>query len=76
MVSFASEESGKIDAHSTADSLRNDFENLIRIFDRQLEQNARGDAQIMAHIVEAKSAAERGLRLSLELAQALRKDAD
>lgn len=55
------------DAPLTAESLRNDFNGLIEIFDRHLAALSPDDGQARRHIAQAKAAAERGLRLSREL---------
>jgi hypothetical protein len=55
------------DPSVTADLLRSDFSGLIEIFDRHLMRVPAGDGQARLHIVQAKAAAERGLRLSHQL---------
>jgi len=59
------------DAVLLADSLRADFTRLMAIFDRQLGARV-GDKA--ATIADARTAAERGLRLSEELRELLAKN--
>lgn len=47
-----------------AESVRSEFRELITILKRQLANIGEGDAHARSHILEAKSAAERGLKLS------------
>ena len=62
-----SEDWSSDDPSVTADSLRSDFSGLIEIFERHLKKVPAGDGQARLHIVQAKAAAERGLRLSHQL---------
>jgi hypothetical protein len=48
-----------------------DFRNLIIIFDRQLAQESKLSPEARAAIVEARSAARRGLELTVRLAALL-----
>ena len=48
-------------------SIAHDFAALVAIFERQLEVVAPSDSETRAHISKAKSAAERGAKLSQEL---------
>jgi len=50
-----------------AESLQNDFNGLIEIFDRHLAALPPDDGLARKHISQARAAAERGLRLSREL---------
>ena len=50
-----------------ANSVRQDFIQLIAIFDRQLARLTDDDGQTRFHLLRAKAAAERGLKLSSEL---------
>jgi hypothetical protein len=51
----------------SVESLQNDFSGLIRVFDRHLKALPPEDRQARSHILQARAAAERGLRLSREL---------
>jgi hypothetical protein len=73
MEMLASEDPTEIDISSTAECIRADFEVLIRIFDVQLADHPRADAETRAHIAEARLAAERGLALSQQLARMIQK---
>ena len=66
-LSGISEDWSSDDPSVTADLLRSDFSGLIEIFDRHLMKVPAGDGQARLHIVQAKAAAERGLRLSHQL---------
>jgi hypothetical protein len=57
---------------AAAMAVQRDFADLVRIFDRQLAGLWSGNGAARAHFAKAKAAAERGLRLSLELIEALR----
>ena len=67
MEKVASQCSDRVDARSVAASLRDDFAELVRIFDRELAKSG-SDVKGRSHIAEAKDAAERGLMLSKQLA--------
>ena len=67
MEKVASHRADKVDARSVAASLQDDFAELVRIFDRELAVG-RSEASGRSHIADAKDAAERGLRLSKQLA--------
>jgi hypothetical protein len=56
-----------VDPRSAAAALRDDFEELARIFDRALAK-VQIDAKTRPHIAGAKEAAERGIELSQQLA--------
>ncbi|HTG78400.1 MAG TPA: hypothetical protein VL553_02230 [Sphingomicrobium sp.] len=60
------------DPRSAAAALRDDFEELARIFDRALAK-VQIDAKTRPHIAGAKEAAERGIELSQQLAGLLLK---
>ena len=60
------------DAISVAHSLQEDFVGLIAIFDRQLASISVAGSEVRSKISHAKTAAQRGLRLSQELAEMLR----
>jgi len=60
------------EAPATVESLRSDFRGLIEIFDRHLAALPPDDQQAREHIMQAKAAAERGLRLSRELLDVVR----
>lgn len=57
---------------ATANSVRNDFSELIAIFDRRLASLADPDDVERSRILEARAVAERGLQLSQELIERLR----
>ena len=57
---------------ATANSVRNDFGELIAIFDRRLASLADADNVERSCILEARAVAERGLKLSQELIERLR----
>jgi hypothetical protein len=59
------------DVASAADSVRSDFAHLVALFEQQLEAIRAGDSAMVAVISEAKEAAERGLRLSCALLNAV-----
>ena len=61
----------EIEAMGAAEAVQRDFENLIAMFDRQLDGLPANDSQARAHLARAKSAAERGLRLSQKLIETL-----
>jgi hypothetical protein len=54
-----------------ARSVRRDFVDLVAIFDQQLSTSPRSDRQGRFHLAKARAAAERGLRLSQELIEAM-----
>ena len=64
--------SGEADPEFVAHSIRADFDILVTVFDRQLSKLPEGDAKLRSHIVEARSAAARGLQLSGQLIEVLR----
>jgi len=59
------------DAASVTQSLQEDFSKLIAIFERQFEAGAAGKERLR-QISDARATAERGLKLSQELAEILR----
>ena len=70
MDRFASKSPLPVDPRLAATALQDDFAKLVQIFDRELA-NGRTDAQSRPNVVEAKEAAERGLKLSKQLADLL-----
>jgi len=72
MDKVASQTTDHVDPRSAAAALRDDFEELVRIFDRELAK-VRIDAKTRPHIAGAKEAAKRGLELSQQLAGLLLK---
>ena len=72
MDRVASQSTNRADPHLAAAALRDDFEELVRIFDQALAK-AQTDAKTRPHIAGAKEAAERGLELSQQLAGLLLK---
>ncbi|HEX2602649.1 MAG TPA: hypothetical protein VHL32_11140 [Gemmatimonadaceae bacterium] len=54
-----------------AEFVRQDFRELIAIFDRQLENGAGGDSQIASPVREARAAAQCGLDLAEQLVRLL-----
>ena len=67
MDKLASQSNEQADPRSAATALRDDFAELVRIFDRELAK-VQVDATTRPHIAGAKEAAERGLELSEQLA--------
>ena len=67
MDRLASQNTEHAEPHSAAAALRDDFKELVRIFDRELAK-VRTDAKTRPHIAGAKEAAKRGLELSQQLA--------
>lgn len=64
------------DVVSAASSVRSDFARLVELFERQLEA-LRSDDQATASVIsDAKEAAERGLRLSSALLNAVEPSVD
>lgn len=61
------------DAVAVAECLKNDFKALISILERQGMNGSPHRASARANISDARAAAERGLRLSDELLELLRK---
>jgi len=59
------------DAAVVAESLQRDFARLIAIFDRQLDSAADGGSTVA--VSSARGAAQRGLKLSQELAEILQR---
>jgi len=59
-------------AKFVAQSIQADFKDLIAIFDHQLGGLSENESQTRSHIVEARSAAARGLLLSGRLIEVLR----
>jgi hypothetical protein len=57
---------------ATANAVRNDFGELIAIFDQRLASLADSENVERSHILEARTVAERGLKLSEELIERLR----
>lgn len=72
MDKFASLRSDQVNPRSAANSLQNDFAELVRIFDSELAK-VRADAKTQSRIAEAKQAAERGLQLSKLLSRLIAK---
>lgn len=60
-------------AEQVAMSVERDFGELVAIFSRQLASVPDDDCATRRHIKAARSAAERGLRLSRELIETLRR---
>ena len=63
-------DSDELDRSKSASSLMsvvNDFAALAAVFDRQLATIGDSNAEMRAHLSNAKAAAERGLQLSREL---------
>ena len=60
------------DSEFVAQSIRADFSDLVAIFDSQLTGLSEADAKTRSHIVEARSAAARGLLLSSNLIEVFR----
>lgn len=60
------------DASTAAESVRDDFSELVALFDRHFDAFADGDSRARKHISEARAAAERGLKLSHELIALIR----
>jgi hypothetical protein len=54
-------------ATEVARSVERDFTDLVAIFDLQLDSLPSGDGVTRQHVAAARSAAERGLKLSREL---------
>ena len=55
------------DAAVAAQSVLTDFSELVAMLDRQLANLADADAVTRSHVVGARAAAERGLKLSKQL---------
>jgi hypothetical protein len=72
MDRVASQSRGHVDPRSAAAALRDDFAELVRVFDRALAK-VQIDAKTRPYIAGAKEAAERGLELSQQLAGLLLK---
>jgi hypothetical protein len=64
--------SPKDDSEFVARSIHADFNDLVAVFDRQLSELPEADTNMRPHIVEARSAAARGLLLSRKLVEVLR----
>ena len=62
----------QIDASALAQSLQEDFVGLIALFDRQLKSGSVPAGKKRSKIIDARAAAERGVRLSEELVELLR----
>ena len=60
------------DTALAAQSVCKDFRKLIQVFDQRLDQLSDATRRERSHIVEARAAAERGLRLSQQLIGMLR----
>ena len=72
---FRSELSGdwlSVDPPLSVESLQNDFSGLIAVFDRHLKALSPDDRQARTHILQARAAAERGLKLCRELIEAVK----
>ena len=61
----------QVTSASTAESVMDDFRQLLLILDAQLAKLPESEASARAHILEAKAVAERGLRLSEALVESL-----
>ena len=72
MDKLASQSIEQADPYLAAAALRDDFAELVRIFDRELVK-VQIDAKTRPHIAGAREAAERGLELSQQLAGLLLK---
>jgi hypothetical protein len=72
MDRHASERIDHGEACLAADSLRRDFNQLIRIFDASFARLPNTDAEMRSHVSDAKLAAERGRKLSEDLIELLR----
>jgi len=59
------------DSIAVAESVRRDFRELLAMLDRQLANVGETDARALSHFLEAKAAAERGLKLSELLVESL-----
>ena len=68
----ASEASCPDDASIAAQSVRNDFNELVALFDRHLDALPDSDTEARKYILEARTAAQRGLKLSHELLALMR----
>ena len=75
MDKFAVEAFDVRGAHSAADSLRGDFDRLIVIFDHHLCSFPSVDGRSRNQVRRARLAAERGRKLSEELAALLQRRA-
>jgi len=60
------------EAEFVAQSIRADFKDLVAIFDHQLGSLPDAEGKTRSHIIEARSAAARGLLLSARLIEVLR----
>jgi hypothetical protein len=60
------------DTIAVAESVRSDFRELITMLERQLANVGECDAQARSHILEAKAAAESGLKLSEMLLESIK----
>jgi hypothetical protein len=64
--------SGQHDSAAIAESVNRDFGELVAIFSRHLEVGEYANGQDRSAILEARAAAEHGLRLSRQLLELLR----
>ena len=62
----------RAEAMMVAESVRMDFAKLVSMLDRQLAITSSIDGSVRSHVLEAKSAALRGVDLSSELIGLLR----
>jgi len=60
------------DATVAAESVHKDFSELVSLLDQQLANLSEGEGRARSHILEARAAAERGLKLSKQLIELLR----
>jgi hypothetical protein len=65
----ASDAFGGNKADWSVDSIARDFAALVAIFERQLELVSPTEVETLSHLRKAKQAAERGAKLSQELAE-------
>jgi hypothetical protein len=70
---FASTDVRETDDTQLAHSVCRDLSELVALFDRQLGSLPVAACETRSHLAKAKAAAERGLRLSRDLIQALRR---
>jgi hypothetical protein len=59
-------------AAEAAEMVRRDFSALLKVFEEQLAISSDNEVERRVHINEARSAAERGIKLSKELIDMLR----
>jgi hypothetical protein len=61
----------EVDPMGAAEAVQRDFEDLVAMFDRQLDNLKGKDSGARLHVAKAKAAAERGLQLSRALLDTL-----